>query len=67
MTKMAVQGFDVLHFFCSKYLLNQNPTVGIMSNFNMIQKGLGNGFENSNSFILSQQDFEIIKISETNE
>lgn len=67
MTKMAVQGFDVLHFFCSKYLLNQNPTVGIMSNFNMIQKGLGNGFENNNSFILSQQDFEIIKISETNE
>jgi LysM repeat protein len=67
MTKMSVQGFDVLLFFSLKYLLNQDPNFGIMSDFNMVQKGTGNGFENNNSFILKQQDFEIVKIAETNE
>ena len=67
MSKMAVQGYDVMLFFCLKYLLGKNPERGIMSNFNMVQKGAGNGFENNNCFILQQQDFEIVKIVETND
>jgi len=67
MSKMSVQGFDVVLFFASKYLLKTETSVGVMSNFNLVQKGLGNGFENNNAFILKQQDFEIVKITETND
>lgn len=67
LSKMAVQGYDVMMFFCLKYLMNKNPDRGVMSNFNMVQKGAGNGYENNNCYILQQQDFEIIKIAETNE
>ncbi len=65
--KMAVQGFDVVLYFCVKYLLDQKPGDGVMSDINMVQKGIGNGYENNNCFILKQQDFEIIKLMETNE
>lgn len=67
MPKMAVQGFDLMIFFCSKYLLMKEASAGVMSNFNMVQKGSGNGFENNNCFILKQADFEIIKVEETND
>lgn len=67
LSKMAVQGYDVLMFFCLKYLMEKNPERGVMSNFKMVQKGVGNGYENNNYFILQQQDFEIVKIAETNE
>ena len=67
MSKMAVQGYDVLMYFCLKYLVAINPKQGVMSNFKMTQKGAGNGYENNNCFILKQQDFEIIKVAETND
>ena len=65
MSKMAVQGFDVSYFFISKYLLGKELSEGLMTNFEMFQKGNGNGFENGNVYILKQQDFEIIKIYES--
>jgi LysM repeat protein len=65
MSKMAVQGFDVPFFFISKYLLGKEMSEGLMTNFEMFQKGNGNGFENGNVYILKQQDFEIIKIYES--
>lgn len=67
MSKMAVQGFDVILYFSSKYLLDQDPSVGVMSDVKMLQKGEGNGFENNNCYILKQEDFEIIKLAETYE
>jgi LysM repeat protein len=67
MTKMSVQGFDVLIYFGVKYLLDKDPSAGVMSNFNLVQKGAGNGFENKNAFILRQENFEIIKLTETND
>jgi hypothetical protein len=67
MSKMSVQGFDVILFFASKYLLKTKTSDGVMSDFNLVQKGAGNGFENNNSFILKQQDFEIVKIADTND
>jgi len=66
-TKMAVHGFDVMLYFGVKHLLNKETSVGLMSNFNLIQRGVGNGFENRNAFILKQHDFEIIKLDETND
>ena len=62
MTKMAVQGFDVLFYFCSDLLLNKKNKELVMNNYSMKQKGIENGFENSNYFILEQEDFEFIQI-----
>ncbi len=67
MTKMAVQGYDVMLYFCLKYLLEKNPSTGVMSNFKMVQRGTGNGYENNNCFIMKQEDFELIKLAETYE
>jgi LysM repeat protein len=60
MSKMAVQGFDVLYYFCSELLLGRKVSSSIMNDFQMIQKGSDNGFENSRSFIIEQEKFELI-------
>ncbi|MBI1836813.1 MAG: LysM peptidoglycan-binding domain-containing protein [Flavobacteriia bacterium] len=65
MSKMAVQGFDVSFYFCMKYLIGKEPKEGVMTNFQLFQKGQGNGFENGNVYILKQQDFELIKLYES--
>lgn len=62
MSKMAVQGFDVVFFFCSKLLLNKEVGKGVMNDFQMIQKGAENGYENGRSFILEQEEFELINV-----
>lgn len=62
MTKMAVQGFDVLYYFCSDLLMSRKTNGSIMNNFNLKQIGVGNGYENSNYFILEQEDFELINV-----
>lgn len=67
MSKVAVQGFDVMLYFGQKYLLEKDPKAGIMSDFEMLQKGNGNGFENNKVFIIKQEDFELKKIYETHD
>jgi LysM repeat protein len=62
MTKMAVQGFDVLFYFCTDLLLKKKNTELVMNNYSMKQKGTENGFENSNYYILEQEDFEFIQV-----
>lgn len=62
MTKMAVQGFDVLFYFCSDLLMSRKTNGLIMNNFNLKQIGPGNGYENSNYYILEQEDFELINV-----
>lgn len=62
MTKMAVQGFDVVFYFCSSLLMNKTNSEMVMNVFEMKQLGLENGFENSNYFILEQEDYELINV-----
>ena len=62
MTKMAVQGFDVLYFFTSSLLLNKKDNDMIMNQFELKQNGSGNGYENSNVFIIEQENFELINV-----
>ena len=62
MTKMAVQGFDVLYFFASSLLLNKKDNDMIMNQFELKQNGSGNGYENSNVFIIEQENFELINV-----
>lgn len=67
MTKMAVQGFDVLYYFCSDLLMSRKTNGLIMNNFNLKQIGPENGYENSNYYILEQEDFELINVLRVNE
>jgi LysM repeat protein len=62
MTKMAVQGFDVVFAFCSDFLLRKKSPEMVMNTFNLQQKGADNGFENVEYFILKQENFEIINV-----
>jgi LysM repeat protein len=62
MTKMAVQGFDVLFYFCSEFLMDKKSKDVVMNAFDMIQLGAGNGYENTNSFIIEQEEFELINV-----
>jgi LysM repeat protein len=67
MTKMAVQGFDVVLYFGQKFLMNETPKPGLMTHFEMLQKGFGHGFENGNCFIIGHEDFELVKLGEIHE
>jgi hypothetical protein len=62
MTKMAVQGFDVLYYFTSSLLLNKNVSDLIMNQFVLKQNGAGNGYENSKVYIIEQENFELINV-----
>lgn len=62
MTKMAVQGFDVLYYFTSLLLLSNSLNELIMNQFDLKQNGVGNGYENSNVYIIEQEDFELINV-----
>jgi len=60
LSKMAVQGFDVIFSFCSEMLVGVNAGTLIMNDFQLEQKGAGNGYQNKKCFILEQRDFELI-------
>jgi LysM repeat protein len=62
MSKMAVQGFDVVFFFSSQLLLERKVEKCVMNDFQMIQMGAENGYENGRSFILQQEEFELINV-----
>jgi LysM repeat protein len=67
MTKMSVQGFDVMMAFSNQFLLGKELKHGIMNNIKMEQKGLGNGYENKMCFIIKQEGFDLLKIAEIND
>ncbi|MFO0495794.1 MAG: LysM peptidoglycan-binding domain-containing protein [Flavobacteriia bacterium] len=64
LTKMSVQGFDVTYHFCSILLMGMDDESRVMNQFIMNQKGVGNGFQNTNGFVLEQRDFELIRAGE---
>jgi ABC-type branched-subunit amino acid transport system substrate-binding protein len=64
LSKMAAQGFDVLFSFCSEMLIGVKTDKLIMNNFELIQKGQGNGYQNAKCYILEQRDFELINVGD---
>ena len=48
-------------------LMEKKPEAGVMNNIQLASTGAGNGSENKACFILKQQDYEIIKVSEVND
>lgn len=66
LTKMAVQGYDVLMYFSSFFFLDNVKTNLIMNDFNMKSISNGDGQENSNVFIIEQEDFDLLKVGASN-
>ena len=64
LTKMASQGFDVVYSFCSEMLLGVQTDKLIMNDFQLEQKGQGNGYQNARCFILEQRDYELINVGD---
>ena len=60
LSKMAAQGFDVTMYFLSG-LFGPISEEGIMNAFDLIQKGVGNGFENGRVFIIRQEEYKLIR------
>lgn len=58
-TKMAVQGYDVMMYYSSLFLLGTPSVDLLMNNFNCTQVSNADGFENSNVFVVKQDDFEL--------
>lgn len=58
--KYAIQGFDVAFYFASHFLMG-TPIEGeaVMNDFHYAKRGLHNGVENNNVFILRYDGFEI--------
>jgi len=62
-TKMSAQGHDVMFNYCAELLLNMEVGQLIMNDFNNVQAGSSNGFENRSCYILSQREFEILNVT----
>jgi LysM repeat protein len=55
--KNGVHSFDVVNYFLSTFFLNRKPSQ-IMNDFDMIQKGAGNGYENNHLKVVYYQDYQ---------
>lgn len=65
LTKISALGFDIASYITNYYLLhNYGVFHGVMGDIEMVQKGEGNGFENSSVWIMHQQDFELFKVED---
>lgn len=63
-SKMAVQGYDVVNYFCASFFLDIEDHTSLMNDFQMVQVGKGHGNENFKSFIISQEEFELLNVEE---
>lgn len=62
MSKVAVQAYDVLTYYCSSFYLGNEKPVLLMNDIWMSQKTEADGFENSNAFVIEQEDYELILV-----
>ncbi|MFM6934744.1 MAG: LysM peptidoglycan-binding domain-containing protein, partial [Flavobacteriales bacterium] len=58
LTRMACLGYDATLMVCRQLLQQSNKQVGLISNYQLIQQGVGNGFQNTSGFILDFKGFE---------
>ena len=64
MPKIAVQGYDVLFNFCNSFFLEGASPTLLMNDFQMEQISKEDGYENSKVFVIEQEEFELIKVTE---
>ncbi|MFT5778268.1 MAG: LysM repeat protein [Crocinitomicaceae bacterium] len=60
LSKMAVQGYDVLTYFCAEFFLQDKKKPALMmSAFDMQQLAPDSGFENKKIFVVEQDEYEL--------
>jgi LysM repeat protein len=62
MTKMSVQGYDVVLGFCADFFLNKPQGRLIMNRFEQVQADAGSGFENKSAFLIEVEDYQFINV-----
>lgn len=62
MSRVAVQAYDVLTYFCQQFFLNGKRSHLLMNDINMMQISEQDGYENSRIFIIEQENYELIEV-----
>lgn len=62
MNKVAVQGFDVMHYFVSTLLLEEKVAQEVANDFDMKPVSNGAGYENRQCFIVKHEDYQLIRM-----
>ena len=60
LSKMAVQAYDVMTYYCSSFFLGDDKPSLMMNNFEMKQISEMDGYENTNVFIVELEEFELL-------
>ncbi len=63
MSRVAVQAYDVLMYYCSDFFLGQDHPNQLMNDIDMKQISDGDGYENSRVFIIEQEEYELIEVA----
>ena len=61
-SRVAVQAYDVLTYFCQEFFLNGKPSHLLMNDIYMEQVSEQDGYENTRIFIIEQEDYELIEV-----
>ena len=57
-SRMSCLGFDATLMICRQLVNQSNKQNGVISNYQLIQQGVGNGFQNTSGFVLDFKGFE---------
>ena len=57
-SRMSCLGFDATLMVCRQLVNQSNKQSGIISNYQLIQQGVGNGYQNTSGFVLDYKGFE---------
>ncbi len=57
-SRMSCLGFDATLMICRQFVNQSNKQNGVISNYQLIQQGVGNGFQNTSGFVLDFKEFE---------
>ncbi len=58
LNRMSCLGYDATLMVCRQLVNQSNKQSGIISNYQLIQQGVGNGFQNTSGFVLDFKGFE---------
>lgn len=66
-SRMAVQGYDVMTYFCNDFFLDNKLPDLLMNEFDMKQVSETDGYENNHVFIIEQEEYELFRSDQIKE
>jgi len=61
MSMMAIQGYDIMTYFCSSFFMENDKPYLLMNGFDFQQISDNDGYMNNHVFVVQQEEFELIK------